>query len=229
MFRNTVLGGMVVLGFTGCDGLTNGAYQGEARYALTGTISSLSASPGEGETYVGVIWYNFLRSGDTYGTQVATVTESDFPAEFTLALYDEPPTEQLNDLNNPDYKATGYIGTGLIVAFDDADGDGVANVDLGSDPEGPDYIRGTSPEYVMVYARDINDVTLSAITESGWLFVNPEALQPGYNLARGVCAPETTSEKDFEFDKLEIIPNEEITIEDIDKVSSDDNLCLNIT
>lgn len=207
------------------DALTDDRYQGEPRFVLSGTLQSLDASATGAQSYVGVVWVNFAKDGDTVATQVASVSDAAFPSEFTLALYDQPADGDLNDFSDPLRDATGRIGTGFIVAFDDVDGDGLLTTPTDLDPvPGGDLLRGLAPEHIAIYARDVNDALRTLLVEENVLIVNPEAMVSGFNLARTVCAGPSD-----DFDRLEIVPNEAVTLQSMEYVDANDWLCLNFT
>lgn len=204
---------------TGCgQELNDGGYQGEPRHVLQGSIDGLLASEGEGESYVTLVWLNFAKSGDTYSSQNAAVSDSEFPADFTLALYDTPPQDALNEFESLDGSV--FVGTSLITVFQDGDGDG--QLTLTDDPS-PDVPLGMAPGHVMVYVPVVDQHVIDFLSDEASFIVNPEALRPGYNLARTVCA---TSEEVF--DKLEIVPDEDVGVVAIDSAELEE-ACLDFT
>lgn len=194
--------------------LNDGGYEGEPRHVLEGSIEGLAASENEGETYVSVVWVDFARQGDTYASQTAAVSDAEFPAEFTLALYDAPPEESFNEWELPDGKIS--IGTGYIMVFQDGDGDG--QLTFSEEPDAPDTVLGMAPGHVMIYVPVVDQNLIDSLMSEGSFIINPEALQPGFNLARGVCK----ESEDEVLDKLEIVPAEDIGVIAIDDPALDD-------
>jgi hypothetical protein len=208
----------VALGQVSCgEELTDESYQGEPRFVVEGAIQSLDAVSAPAETFVAVYWDNWARNGDTANTQLAAVADQSFPTQFTLALYDAPALDALNDFTDPPEGISGYLGTGYVTVFDDLDSDGVADVADDDDPNG-DTLRGFSATHVVLYAQDLNDAARAHLADSG-LILNPEALQSGYNLARFVCATDPD-----DFDHLLVVPSEAVTIEATDVAETSDCL-----
>lgn len=200
--------------------LNDGGYEGEPRHVLEGNIEGLASSQKEGETYVSVVWLDFAREGNTYTSQTAAVSSAEFPAEFTLALYDAPPQDSLNEWELPDGNIA--IGTGYIMVFQDGDGDGQLTVS--EEPDAPDTMLGLAPGHIMIYVPVVDQFVIDSLSFDGAFIINPEALQPGFNLARTVCAQ---SEEEI-FDKLEIVPAEDVGVIAIDDPELDD-ACLDFT
>ncbi|OGR12898.1 MAG: hypothetical protein A2341_23365 [Deltaproteobacteria bacterium RIFOXYB12_FULL_58_9] len=220
----TVVGVTLIAAACG-DDLTDKTYQGEPRFVVNGVVQSLDASTATVDTFVGVVWYNFAKNGDTISTQVASVSDASFPSEFTLALYDEPASEDLNDYSDAERGTRGYVGTGFVVAFDDLDGDGSLTTSGEMEPApGDDLLRGMAPGHIAIFARDVNETLRTLLAQENMLIVNPEAMVPGFNLARTVCA-----EGDEAFDMLEIVPNESVPLESMEYIDNNDSLCLNFT
>lgn len=196
------------------DGLTDKGYPGEPRFRLTAEIRSLADNAPSSATSFGVVvWSNFMRQGDTTSSQRASLSNSALPFEFILDLFDEPPTEALNDMNHPAYGTSGFIGIGLLAIVADSDGDGALS------PFKPpkDALRGLSRTHGVLFARDVNEATREALR--GGLLLNPEALWPGYNLARLVCKSPGEI-----FDHFLVVPEEPAAI---DTYSPADPGCIN--
>jgi hypothetical protein len=200
--------------------LTDGGYQGEPRHVLQGNIEGLTPSETEGESYVTVVWATWGGEEDTWGSQTAAVSDARFPAEFTLALYDTPPQYALNEFVTPE-GASFILGTGYIMVIQDGDGDG--ELILSEDPGAPDVPLGMAPGHIMIYVPVVDQHVIDTLTYEGSFLINPEALQPGYNLARTVCTG-----PDEIFDKLEIVPAENIGVVAIDSTELED-ACLDFT
>jgi hypothetical protein len=200
--------------------LNDGDYEGEPRHVLEGSIEGLAASDKEGETYVSVVWLDFVTEGDSFTSQTAAVSDTKFPAEFTLALYDAPPKDSLNEFELPDGKIA--IGTGYIMVFQDGDGDG--QLTLSEESDAPDTMLGMAPGHVMLYVPVVDQNVIDTLSFEGSFIINPEALQPGFNLARGVCA----ESEDEVFDKLEIVPVEDVGVIALDDPALDD-ACIDFT
>jgi hypothetical protein len=135
----------------------------------------------------------------------------------------------------------------MLVVFDDLDGDGklrlrdpdVSQKDCDEDPDSVscaefkrtyDVLRGMSTSF-LIYAKDLDAAAREELKEMGFP-LNPEALKPGFNFARVRCAPrDATGDKDG-FDKFEIIPEQEFTIEseaELDRRTDAGELCWNWT
>ncbi len=198
----------------GDESLTDRTYQGAERFALSGTVQGPKAPSKTGKNRVAVQWVNFARNGDTVSSQSAIVSSSGFPAEFSLKFFSEPPTAALNDLSRLSRSEPGahFVGTGLIVAFEDADDDGKLTADFQGNPiPGRDRLWGIDGGHVLIYAKGLDAAFRKALESDKSLFIrNPAALQPGFNLARAVCATEGL------YDKLEIVPNEPLKITPVD-------------
>jgi hypothetical protein len=208
---------LITLAACGED-LTGGGYDGEPQHVLTGSIAGLAATEGDGETYVSVLWQDFAENGDTQTSQIAAVSDTEFPAEFTLALYDAPPQDSLNEFELPDGNIA--FGTGYIMVFQDGDGDG--QLTMVEEPGAPDVVLGMAPGHIMIYVPVVDQFLIDWM-RSNDMVINPEALQPGFNLARGVC-----SESEEEHDKLEIVPAEDIGVIAYDDPALED-ACINFT
>ncbi len=215
MISRSMLGVLCALAACG-DALEDGKFQGTPRYQLRGSVRSTPGDLGNKPSFVAVLWDNWARDGDIATSQKTGLSVSGFPATFTLELYDEPAVGSLNDFNRPALGTAGYLGAGYIVAFEDLDGDG----ELGGLEKGPDRLWAQAPRQMLLFAKDLNQATMDRLREHGPI-ENPEALQPGFNLAEAVCHAEGET-----FDRLRVVPQQEVTLEALD----DPNVknCLNI-
>lgn len=175
--------------------LTDGAYQGESLFQVGGIIQALE-NPTGAQPVVTLVWVNFAQDDDTISPQTADVTDASFPASFTLDVYDAPAEAELNDVG------AGFLGTGFITVFGEDQESG------GLEPETPPL--GLAYEHVVLYARALDDADREMLRSEG-LVLNPEALSPGFNLARTVCGegPEVA-------DHLEVIAPEDVRIDAYD-------------
>jgi hypothetical protein len=208
--RIWVLALAVACALGGCgDALDDGKFQGIPRFELAGTVRSTARDLGGQPSFVAVLWDNFMRQGDIATSQKTGLQASEFPATFTLRLYDEPTLTSLNDLNHPDLGTEGYLGTGYILAFEDIDGDG----ELGpTRPAGPgkDRIWARAPRQMLLFAKDLNPEAILKLRESG-MIENPEALQPGFNLAETICRGPGELH-----DRLRVVGAGQVTLEAVD-------------
>jgi len=98
----------------------------------------------------------------------------------------------------------GYVGVGYIAVYKDGDGDGQLTIAPDNETVTPDAAVGGAPSHLFVYFHDIGDGTLQWIREQEFLFTNPDAISPGYHLARFVCADG--------HDKVELVANESVDL-----------------
>jgi hypothetical protein len=216
MILATALGLLCALPACG-DALEEGTFPGMPRYELRGSVRSTSPTVGNKPSFVAVVWDNWARQGDMATSQKTGLSASEFPATFTLRLYDEPNMASLNDLNDAERGTAGYLGTGYIVAFEDLDGDGELG---GLERAGPDRLWARAPRQLLLFAKDLNETSLAELRTHG-LIVNPEALRPGFNLASTICHGEGEL-----YDHMNVVADQEVTLEAIDNPAV--KPCLNI-
>ncbi|RMG14384.1 MAG: hypothetical protein D6729_13895 [Deltaproteobacteria bacterium] len=181
-----ILPAVAALLLTACGApLADGNYDGEPLYTLRGRITG-SAQSASANAYMGIVWVNWAKNGDTVVADVAPVQATHFPANFDFALFDPPPAEAIMDLSGPDEDAK--IATGFLFAFDDIDGDGtfVLGAEQGS-LAGGDALLGVSWSQALVYV-DTPPRAGGRLEREGLLFTNPLEATPGYHLGAGVCA-----------------------------------------
>lgn len=122
--------------------------------------------------HVGLIWVP-IGGGDEippFLTESAPLTGS--LDSVQLSVFRGPPRDATRTHNGV------KIAFGMIVAFDDADGDGAFEFELeGIAP--PDLLFGFNPQELLVYLEIPEGAELSK-----GLFVNPEAFEPGLSRAR---------------------------------------------
>jgi hypothetical protein len=194
----------LALGAVGCgDDLVDGEFKGEPIYAVSGEIESLAPSTQRGRTKVAIAWVNFAVDGDFVTVQGADVAEKSFPFDYEMRLLDAPPDAALNFFD------PAKLGTGHLVVYEDVDGDGAL------DPE-KDTLRGMAENHMVLYVPEVNPAVIEDLRRWGRI-VNVDVLQPGFNLARGICTGY--------HDDLELIPNESVPI--IDFESARTGGCLN--
>jgi hypothetical protein len=185
--------------------------ENEALLRLEGSIVNLDEGSWEHSTYLGIVWVNWAKSGDTvrYET-LAEVSVEDLPSGFELSSLPEPREEDLNR-----FGTMGFLGTGFLFAFEDADEDGVFF-------EESDEAIGISGGHMLVYAKGMTQPLRNWLEENG-IVLNPDELMLGYYLARGVCASPGET-----FDHLRVVGPEPVEIRSHAEVRDDDEACLNI-
>ncbi|NMO15254.1 hypothetical protein HPC49_05120 [Pyxidicoccus fallax] len=181
----------------GCgEALRDGEYVGEAIYVVQGDVKSLAPVEEGGTTRVTLAWDNWVREGDIISFQGVELTSKNPPFDYELRVVEPPALEMLNELED------GRIGFAYLYVYEDLDGDG--RPDHGQSDWSS--LRGMARNHVVVYVPELTGGLKATLRELE-LFTNVDALKPGFNLARGVCATEENT-----FDKLEIVPNEPVTV-----------------
>ncbi|MCP3141764.1 hypothetical protein [Pyxidicoccus xibeiensis] len=191
----------LALGSTfGCgEALKDDDYTGEPRYVVQGEVKSLAPTEANGATRITLAWDNWAREGDITTYQSVELTSLNPPFDYQLRVVDNPPDEVLNDFE------PGLIGFAYLLVYEDVNGNGVPD---GDEADDWDDLRGMARNHVVLFVPELTGALMATLREVE-LFVNVDDLKPGFNLARGVCVGTESS-----FDKLEIVPNEPVTVAD---------------
>jgi hypothetical protein len=120
-----------------CDSQVDGSHQGEPLATLDGTVENQRSSAVTGADVV-VAWIYDSGEGDSVASQRVTV-DGDFPARFSLAMYEPPEDNVLQP--TPD---GGRFGIGYVVAVEE----GATSL------ESEESILGMDPEHVLVYVPE---------------------------------------------------------------------------
>lgn len=70
---------------------------------------------------------------------------------------------------------------------------------------GADAVRGIAHAHALLYVENVDEVIASSFVQSR--FVNPDALQPGFNLARFECGAANAP-----YDRMRVVDNDALTI-----------------
>ena len=118
---------LLVASLAACDSQVDGNHNGTPLAELTGSVENQRTRP-TGEAEVAIIWINSAGSPDVSAAETVAV-EGNFPAAFTLSIYEPPIDALINDHGDS------RIGVGLIVAgelgtdYTTDDGEGVLGMD----------------------------------------------------------------------------------------------------
>lgn len=191
----------LVLGSTaGCgDALRDGSYAGEARYVVQGEVKSLAPAAQKGTTRVTLAWDNWAREGDITTFQSVELESQNPPFDYALNVVDNPPDAALNEF------PAGRIGFAYLVVYEDLDGNGVPS---GEEAVHWNDLRGMARNHVVIFVPHLTEGLKASLREWGGI-ANVDDLEPGFNLARGVCTGTDSS-----FDTLRIVPDEPVSVAD---------------
>ncbi len=215
--KTKYIGALALLLLACGDDLVDGDYAGEPRIVLNGQIQELNDGDPSLDRYLTIVWEKASGDGDISTPQLAPIAGANFPAGFTLALFDPPQRSALNDYGDA------LLGLGYIAVFNDSDQDGTISMSGSLDSDtAPDLVEGLATSNILLYAPVVSPELQDRLR--GGLLLNPEALEPGFNLTQAVCA---SAQEDF--DRLRIIPNDApITIESMETVLANNYGCLNL-
>jgi hypothetical protein len=217
--------GLVGAGLAGCgEPLNDGRYRGDSLFTIEGRVSSLSPTVEGRPLLAAVAWRHWLERALLVG-QPASIELTGFPAAFQIDVYTPPPAEALADLGRrapgpaadagadaaiPSYGQQGRVGFGLVAAHQGAN-DGAQVTLVATRPEAA-QLRGLAPDHVVIYNDGLNAGALRLLRERAGI-LNPEALRPGYNVARGLCARDGSR-----FETLLVVSPRGIQIESMEVV-----------
>jgi hypothetical protein len=233
---------LVVLVAGGCDsGADDAGPSSTASAPRHGTVASLSPSTAGRPLYLSLSWQYDEGKGDQIDERwnMRVLSPATLPLDFTLPLADpgrytldfdvlrELPPCPSGGRTDPCWdkaklSGRGKLAIGVLVAFEDADGDGR----LTTRPLDP--LVGQSRVFVL-YAKDLDGQALKELGELAIL--NPQALRPGINLARVRCRDKVGWKG--RFDPFEIVsPTEPLVIDSrqvLDAEAQRGDLCENWT
>ena len=184
-----------VLTLAACgDGVVEGDFLGDPQITLRGTFNGfISGQARPISPHMAVIWS--AVNGDSGQlepqriTEVTPVSGAEFPWSFRFNVYNLPPEDTLRRViyASPTGPTSVGFAPGLIMAFDDVDGDGALVFDTSSATVvGADRVIGISRDFVLGWFDTLN------IPSGGPSFAfnylqNPGSIRDGYQLIRVAC------------------------------------------
>ena len=171
----------------GCgDPLASGDYEGEPLLRLAGTISGEISAEEPATPQLTIAWVDLVGDETTtglIGTEIAPVSSTRFPAQFSFDVFEPPPSSAIFDSPQGD----GRMAVGLLMIIDSASEEDV--VFLGSaegwGPIAPVRLLGVSWFNQLLYIEV--PPALGGAVSQGLRISNPELLQPGYRVLRTAC------------------------------------------
>lgn len=178
------------------DPMLNANEPGSTLFTVNGRLTNTDALEVDPELYVAVVWaaYDFT-GGDvdtiTFVSQTVQVTSFEFPANFSVDLTELPPAAAMASFSDVTMGASGESSPspsdgryayGMLVAFEDLDGDGQLTLPNLTTTELPDRIVGITGEEAMLVFIE-GEVPPQIIYDAE---TNPygsiDRLDPGFNL-----------------------------------------------
>lgn len=171
--------------FAACDSQVDSQHQGQALAKIGGQVRNVRTQPIGNGAEVVVVWQKSSGSPDLTGTESVEV-EGSFPAQFTLSIYQPPPTNLLNDWNGV------QVGVAYIIA-------GIPGTDYSDENAAESGLLGMEVDHLLVYVpQDVPAGSEASILLRG----TPTA---GFHLY-GVHKL-TDAEKDARRDCIDQLPN----------------------
>lgn len=163
--------GLTLVGWLGaCDAQVGEEYPGEALATLHGTITVAEGTQIDGDAAATVVWHVWQDGDDASVTDELPVS-GDFPASFTLSIYEPPPEAARFDVGDEDASLAGiHLATGYVTVLP-AGYPGAPMQQLFEDALGVDS------SHLLVWAD-------GSIPESFLHGEFPGGLEPGYQLFR---------------------------------------------
>jgi len=167
----------------GCgDPLADGSYLGDATIRLHAVVQGTVAEAQNAA--VAVLWlgYSALAQKTVAGadSSVLPITSVDFPPRFTCDLLSPPPGA--GAYQAPDGRIVpAFVRLGLLVVFDDVDGNG--RVAVGGDGQllAPDRLLAQSASHALLYVASLPD-DARALDAQGAILSDWETASAHYNL-----------------------------------------------
>ena len=120
-----------------CDSQVDSEHQGTALAKISGSVGNSRTLPVNSGAEVVAVWQKSSGSPDLTGVNSVEV-EGSFPAQFTLSIYEPPPTNLLNDWDGV------QVGVALLIA-------GVPGTDFSSDESAEAGVLGMEENHLLVY------------------------------------------------------------------------------
>jgi hypothetical protein len=164
---------LVALTVAGCDSQAGSDYPGEPLATLEGTVTVADSTEVPTSAEATIVWHVW-QDGDSANVTESAAIEGEFPAAFTLGIYEPPPEVSRFDLGEEDESLAGvHLATGYVTVMPSGDAGG-------SMSEVFESALGVETELLLVWA----DGEIPA----GFLRFT-DAIQPGYQLFRAIEVP----------------------------------------
>lgn len=194
-FRKLQIATLALLsGFACGQSLTDGAYQGDALFRVSGAVSSLRPASYGGSPKVGIFWWDFASTVLTADVQGADVTATSFPQGFQLTIYDRPPSVLLNE------QVPRGVTAGSIAVVEDVNRDGT----LSPSELSRAGILGSAAQHMVLFISHLAPSPREQVAPLP--IANPEALHEGFMLLRGTCAA------DGGVQEVRVVPSEDVPV-----------------
>jgi hypothetical protein len=196
---------LTALTVSACDSQVGDDYPGEALATLEGTISVADSIEVPSEAVATVVWHVW-QDGDGASRTAPVAIDGEFPASFTLGIYEAPPLETQFDLGAEEESLAGiHLATGYVTVMPPGEISGGLS-------EVFETALGVETQHILVWSD--GDVP------AGFLRFT-DAIEPGYQLFRAVEAPGSAEARAcleevaqcFDACAAEHCPNEECTPE----------------
>ena len=153
---------------------------------IHGTITSNSTSA-PASLATAIVWYEMSPDGTLHEAADSVPVSGTFPASFSIALTGVPPASAMLDFatflgTSRSVAATGvHVAVGLVVAYDDRNGNGQLDLVDASASQYIDEIEGVADRYIVYLDKSV-PATLVTSPEFDALGIDGSMPQEGYNL-----------------------------------------------
>jgi len=176
LFSSVVLAALAAAP-AGCGSLDAHTDKQTSLATIQGTLDVQGGATIGSNVRIGVLWLNQAKSSFAQWSVEDLPVQPVFPASFTLPLTAAPPADSILPETGPDNKGITGFSVGIVVAYEDVNGNGKLDLVPSDATQFVDKIVGVNPDTVVVYLT--TDGTFSSAALPG--------ISPGYNLATTIC------------------------------------------